>query len=44
MISKIRESIRVPKKVMMVDNFFIKRFSSRFSENMGRLMENAVFL
>ncbi|MGQ9596386.1 MAG: ATP-binding protein [Thermoproteota archaeon] len=41
---KIRKSIRVPKKVMVVDNFFIKRFSSRFSENMSRLMENAVFL
>ncbi len=41
---KVKESIKAPKKVMVVDNFFIKRFSSRFSENWGRLMENIVHL
>jgi len=41
---KIKESIRAPKKVVVIDNFFIRRFSSRFSENLGRLMENLVSL
>ncbi|MEM1554905.1 MAG: ATP-binding protein [Thermoproteota archaeon] len=41
--TKIKESIKAPKKVFIIDNFFIKRFS-RFSENTGRLMENLVFL
>ncbi|MEM2100176.1 MAG: ATP-binding protein [Thermoproteota archaeon] len=40
---KVKESIRASKKVSVIDNFFIKRFS-RFSENLGRLMENLVFL
>lgn len=41
---KIKNSLKAPRKVMFIDNFFIKRFSSKFSENMGRLMENCVFL
>ncbi|MGC8949593.1 MAG: DUF4143 domain-containing protein [Thermoprotei archaeon] len=41
---KVKESIRAPKKVTIIDNFFIKRFSSKFSENLGRLMENLVHL
>ncbi len=40
---KVKESIRASKKVSVIDNFFIKRFS-RFSENLGRLMGNLVFL
>ncbi|MEM5831299.1 MAG: ATP-binding protein, partial [Candidatus Aenigmatarchaeota archaeon] len=40
---KIKNSLKAPRKIMLIDNFFIKRFS-RFSENMGRLMENCVFL
>ncbi|MEM2088957.1 MAG: ATP-binding protein [Thermoproteota archaeon] len=41
---KVKESIKASKKVSAIDNFFIKRFSSRFSEDIGRLMENLVFL
>jgi len=41
---KIKNSLKAPRKVMIVDNFFVKRFSSTFSENWGRLMENCVFL
>jgi len=41
---KVKNSLKAPRKVMFVDNFFIKRFSSSFSENIGRLMENCAFL
>jgi predicted AAA+ superfamily ATPase len=41
---KIKNSLKAPRKVMFIDNFFIKRFSSKFSENIGRLMENCVFI
>ena len=41
---KIKNSLKAPRKVMIIDNFFIKRFSQKFSENIGRLMENCVFL
>ncbi|MEM5791072.1 MAG: DUF4143 domain-containing protein, partial [Candidatus Aenigmatarchaeota archaeon] len=41
---KIKNSLKAPRRVMFIDNFFIKRFSSKFSENIGRLMENCVFL
>ena len=40
----MKNSLKAPKKVMFVDNFFIKRFSSKSSENIGRLIENCVFL
>ncbi|MEM5832520.1 MAG: ATP-binding protein [Candidatus Aenigmatarchaeota archaeon] len=40
---KVKNSLKAPRKVMFIDNFFIKRFS-KFSENIGRLMENCVFL
>jgi len=40
---KIKYSLKAERKVMLVDNFFIRRFSTKFSENFGRLMENCVF-
>jgi predicted AAA+ superfamily ATPase len=41
---KIKNSLKAPRKVMFIDNFFLRRFSSKFSENIGRLMENCVFV
>lgn len=38
----IKKRDKAPKKPYFVDNFFISRFSSNFSENLGRLMENLV--
>jgi len=38
----IKKSLQCPRKVYFIDNFFIKRFSSKFSENYGRLMENII--
>ncbi|MBU5678372.1 MAG: ATP-binding protein [Candidatus Aenigmarchaeota archaeon] len=40
---KIKYRLKAPRKVMLVDTFFIKKYS-RFSENIGRSMENSVFL
>lgn len=40
----IKKSLQVPRKVYFVDNFFLTRYSTRFSENFGRLIENLVFL
>ncbi|MCS7135434.1 MAG: ATP-binding protein, partial [Candidatus Aenigmarchaeota archaeon] len=42
--SKVKETIKTPKKVYVVDNSLIKFFSPRFSRDVGRLMENTVFL
>lgn len=41
---KIKYSLKAERKVMFVDNFFIRRYSTKFSENFGRLMENCVFV
>ncbi|MBP1911559.1 ATP-binding protein [Thermococcus stetteri] len=41
---KVRLRIGHPKKVYFVDNSFLTFLSVKFSENFGRLMENAVFL
>lgn len=39
----IKNRLQAPKKPYFVDNFFLSRFSSDFSHNLGRLMEQAVF-
>jgi len=41
---KVKLRIQHPKKVYFVDNSFITFLSVKFSENIGRLMENAVFI
>lgn len=38
----IKKRSQAPKKHYFVDNFFISHFSSDFSQNLGRLMENLV--
>ena len=40
----IKNSLQAPRKIYFVDSFLISRYSSKFSENLGRLMENIVFL
>ncbi len=42
--TKYSEIIKNPKKVYVIDNGFLGFFSLTFSENLGKLMENAVFL
>lgn len=37
---KIKNRLQCPRKSYFVDNFFLSRFSSKFSKNFGRLMEN----
>lgn len=39
---KVKSRIQCPKKIYFVDTFFINRFSTKFSHNLGRLMENCV--
>lgn len=39
---KIKSQIQHPKKIYFADNFFISRYSTIFSHNSGRLMENCV--
>jgi predicted AAA+ superfamily ATPase len=41
---RVKDRLQHPKKVYFIDNFFISRFSSNFSQNLGRLMENFVGL
>ena len=41
---KVKEQVRAPKKVYLVDNGFVAARSFRFSPNYGRLMEYLVFL
>lgn len=41
---KISEQIKTPKKVYIADNGFILAKSFQFSENIGKLMENLVFV
>jgi len=38
----IKDQLQYPRKPYFIDNFFISRFSSKFSKNLGRLMENLV--
>lgn len=40
---KIKNRLQCAKKAYVVDNFFTSRFGGIFSENMGPLMEQAVF-
>ncbi len=41
---KIKEQIKTPKKVYLVDNGFCSIAPSRFSQDFGRTMENLVFI
>jgi len=41
---KMKEQIKTPKKVYLVDNGFCMQISSRFSRDIGKLMENSVFI
>jgi hypothetical protein len=41
---KVKEQIKSPRKVYLVDNGFILAKSFQFSQNFGRLMENLVFV
>jgi len=38
----VKSRLQHPKKIYFIDNFFISRFSTTFSQNLGRLMENLV--
>lgn len=40
----IKRALQAPRKVYFIDNFFLTKYSSKFSQNLGRLMENVVFL
>jgi len=41
---KMKEQIKTPKKVYLVDNGFFQQISSRFSFDLGKLIENSVFV
>lgn len=41
---KIKEVIKSPKKIYIIDNGFIKAKTIEFSPNKGRLMENLLFI
>jgi len=41
---KLKEQLKAPKKIYLVDNGLIFAKSFQFSQNMGRLMENLVFI
>ena len=41
---KVKLKIQHPKKIYFVDTAFLTFLSVKFSENIGRLMENAVFI
>ena len=41
---KVKLSIQYPKKIYFVDTSFLTFLSVKFSDNIGRLMENAVFV
>ncbi|MCL4385259.1 MAG: ATP-binding protein [Cyanobacteria bacterium] len=41
---KVKEQIKTPKKVYVVDNGFCSLLSSPFSQDSGKLMENLVFV
>lgn len=39
----VKERIQTVKKAYLIDNYFSSQFSSRLSQNLGHLMEQAVF-
>lgn len=41
---KVKEQIRTAKKIYLVDNGFVQAKPFQFSQNLGRLMENLVFM
>jgi hypothetical protein len=41
---KFKEQLRAPRKIYLVDNGLVKALSFEFTENLGKLLENAVFL
>jgi len=41
---KVKEQIKTPKKVYLVDNGFCSQMSYRFSQDFGKIMENLVFV
>lgn len=41
---KMKEQIKTPKKIFLVDNGFALAKSFQFSQNLGKLMENEVFI
>jgi predicted AAA+ superfamily ATPase len=41
---KTKEQIKAPKKIYLIDNGFILTKSFQFSQNIGKLMENLVFV
>lgn len=41
---KMKEQIKAPRKIYLIDNGFILAKSFQFSQNFGRLMENLVFV
>ena len=41
---KTKEQIKAPKKIYLIDNGFISAKSFQFSQNIGKLMENLVFV
>lgn len=41
---KMGEQLKAPKKIYLVDNGFIRAKAFQFSQNVGRLMENLVFI
>lgn len=40
----LKNRLKAPKKPIFIDNYFLYHFSSEFSQNLGRLMENLVGL
>ena len=41
---KMKEQINAPKKIYLVDNGFCSQIPARFSQDFGKLIENAVFI
>ena len=42
MEKSIKNRLKAPKKPFFIDNYFLSRFSTQFSQNIGYLMENLV--
>jgi predicted AAA+ superfamily ATPase len=38
----VKSRLQHPKKIYFIDNFFLSRFSTTYSQNLGKLMENLV--
>ncbi len=41
---KVKDQLQYPKKIYCVDNGFVNYFGFKFTEDLGRLMENTVFI